>query len=229
MESAGFFRGFEDCHSHILPGVDDGVGTEEEALEIVKQYERLGVRRVWFTPHIMEDIPNTTASLRARFETFCRHCDTSIDLRLSAENMLDGLFEERLAADDVLPYGFDGDRLLVETSYFTPPYDFYGMLERVKHKGYYPVLAHPERYIYMDEKDYIRLKTSGIMFQLNVPSLVGFYGPDVRRKAEWLLRKGYYNVCGCDIHSLSAIKYMESARFSYSSLRLNNLLSRISR
>ena len=67
MKDSGIFEGFTDWHSHILPGVDDGVRTVEEALEILRLYEELGVKAVWLTPHIMEDIPNTTAHLRERF------------------------------------------------------------------------------------------------------------------------------------------------------------------
>ena len=66
LEESGFFRGFTDWHCHILPGVDDGVQTMEEALRILAEYERLGVKAVWLTPHIMEDIPNTTGHLRER-------------------------------------------------------------------------------------------------------------------------------------------------------------------
>ena len=67
LKDSGIFEGFTDWHSHILPGVDDGVRTVEEALEILRLYEELGVKAVWLTPHIMEDIPNTTAHLRERF------------------------------------------------------------------------------------------------------------------------------------------------------------------
>ncbi|MBO6248586.1 MAG: capsular biosynthesis protein, partial [Bacteroidales bacterium] len=68
IESSHFFEGFVDCHSHILPGVDDGVRHIDESLEILERYEEMGLRGVWFTPHIMEDIPNTPSDLRERFE-----------------------------------------------------------------------------------------------------------------------------------------------------------------
>ena len=63
--------------------------------------------------------------------------------------MLDNLFEERLEKNDLLPLGESGDHLLVETSYFSPPMGFNNILLRIKAKGYYPILAHPERYVYM--------------------------------------------------------------------------------
>lgn len=96
--------------------------------------------------------------------------------------------------------------MLVETSYFNPPMGLNNILLRIKAKGYIPVLAHPERYTYMNEKDYWRLKGMNVRFQLNLLSLIGAYGPEVRGKAEWLLKNGYYQLCGTDIHSLTLWK-----------------------
>lgn len=58
-----------DWHCHILPGVDDGFQEMEKSLEMLATYEEIGIREVWFTPHIMEDVPNTTARLRQVFDS----------------------------------------------------------------------------------------------------------------------------------------------------------------
>ena len=121
-------------------------------------------------------------------------------MHLAAEHMLDNLFEDRLQKNDLLPLGEDGRHLLVETSYFNPPMGLYNILLRIKSKGYVPVLAHPERYVYMDKEEYRNLKDTGIEFQLNLPSLVGGYDTTVRKKAEWLMKNNYYNLCGSDLH-----------------------------
>lgn len=68
--------------------------------------------------------------------------------------MLDSLFEERLVADDFLPIGAGKRHQLVETSYFNPPMDLNHILLRIESKDYFPVLAHPKRYVYMNEDDY---------------------------------------------------------------------------
>ena len=203
--SSGLLQGFTDCHSHILPGVDDGVQKLEESLDILDRYEALGVKEVWLTPHIMEDIPNKTDDLRRRFEALKEAYNGSIRLHLGAENMIDNLFEERLEARDLLTVGSEGNHLLVETSYFTPPYGFHDTLEKVKSMGYFPVLAHPERYIYMDEKEYARLKEMKILFQLNIFSLAGLYGKQTRTVAEDLLKRGWYDYAGSDIHSVGML------------------------
>lgn len=203
LKDSGIFEGFTDWHSHILPGVDDGVRTVEEALEILRLYEELGVKAVWLTPHIMEDIPNTTAHLRERYAELQAAYSGPIKLHLASENMLDNLFEERLEKNDLLPLGKNSDHLLVETSYFNPPMGLNNILLRIKAKGYYPLLAHPERYIYMGESDYQRLKDMGVKFQLNLPSLVGIYGKSVQKKAKQLLKHTMYDMVGSDLHTLT--------------------------
>lgn len=206
LVESGFFRGFTDWHSHILPGVDDGVQTMEESLDVLAKYDELGVREVWLTPHIMEDIPNTTARLRERFRELQGAYGGNITLQLAAENMLDSLFEERLEKNDLLPIGENGNHLLVETSYFNPPMGLRNMLLRIKAKGYYPVLAHPERYVYMRKDEYLQLKTMGVKFQLNLFSLMGMYGKEAQQKANRLQKMGMYEYTGTDIHRLETLE-----------------------
>lgn len=197
---ADVWVGATDCHSHILPGVDDGVSDLETSLNILAAYEKLQIREVWCTPHVMEDIPNTTEGLKARFAELQAAYKGPVKLNLAAEYMMDGLFQERLEKDDLLTHGHEGNALLVETSYYTPPMDLNGILESIKRKGYYPILAHPERYLYMKMTDYEPLKKMGLRFQLNVASLTGGYGEDAVKKAQKLLKEGAYNYIGSDIH-----------------------------
>ncbi|MDB9179210.1 MULTISPECIES: tyrosine-protein phosphatase [Bacteroidales] len=206
LADSGIFRGFTDWHCHLLPGVDDGARTMEESLQILSLYEKLGVNEVWLTPHIMEDMPNTTSALKARFEELEAAYQGNIVLHLASENMLDNLFEERLAKNDLLPLGKDGKHLLVETSYFNPPMGLSNILLRVKSKGYYPALAHPERYNYMDESNYRQLKGLNVKFQLNLFSLAGAYGAGVRKKAGWLMKNGFYDLAGSDMHGLAILE-----------------------
>ena len=205
LEESGFFRGFTDWHCHILPGVDDGVQSMDESLQILAEYERLGVKEVWLTPHIMEDIPNSTEKLRDQFAELKAAYQGAVMLHLASENMLDNLFEERLEKNDLLPIDRDGKHLLVETSYFNPPMGLNNILLRIKAKGYYPVLAHPERYLYMNENDYQRLKSMNIQFQLNQFSLFGLYGKEIQRRAKLLQKQNIYDYIGTDLHRIDTL------------------------
>lgn len=204
LDGSGMLSGLTDWHSHVLPGVDDGIKTLEESLEVLRHFDAKGVDTLWLTPHIMEDYPNTTEKLRARFQELSDAWTGRLRLRLAAENMLDPLFEERLAARDLLPIGDNEDHLLVETSYFSPPMGFEDMLDSIMSAGYYPLLAHPERYAYMKEEDYTRLRENGVRMQLNYVSLVGGYGETARKKSVWLLKNGYIDVVGSDVHRLKS-------------------------
>lgn len=200
LGESGLFDSFTDWHSHILPGVDDGIHTLEESLAVLKKYEELGVKNVWLTPHIMEEVPNTTGHLRDRFDDLKREYNGPIKLNLAAENMLDSLFEERIKNGDVLPIGKNGDHLLVETSYVNPPLGMEQMIQSVFAAGLTPILAHPERYRYMELEDYEMWKQRGVLFQCNFMSLLGGYGETARGKLEWLLKEGMIDVTGSDLH-----------------------------
>jgi tyrosine-protein phosphatase YwqE len=212
-------HGATDWHSHILPGVDDGIQQLDDSLTILSAYEKMGISNVWFTPHIMEDIPNTTESLRESFNNLAQAYSGNIKLHLAAENMLDSLFDERLQANDVLPIGNEQRILLVETSYFNPPISLSSTLERIKSKGYFPLLAHPERYTYMTSlNDYRKLKEKGVLFQLNLMSLCGRYGSHIRDKALDILSRGWYDYIGSDIHRIEHIEALKNIKLKQSLL-----------
>ena len=248
IAASGTLTGAVDHHSHILPRVDDGVETMDEALRILATYEELGIKELWLTPHIMEDIPNTPEKLKARFAELKATYTGNITLHLAAEYMIDNHLRKLLqetknspslgrgavrnhstACDDgcfstpkecpagatkgegdtpLLPIGNNGTHLLVETSYFNPPMRFRETLQQIKSLGYYPLLAHPERYMYMDEAEYQRLREQGVKFQLNLASLAGGYGKAVKKKALWLLENGFYSVAGSDLHCEDTIEYL---------------------
>ena len=204
IEASGLLNGATDNHSHILWGLDDGVKTQEETLSILAFYEDLGLKTLWLTPHTMEDVPNTTDGLKTRFSELLEVYDGPIELRLASEYMIDNLFEQRLENSDLLTHG--RDTVLVETSTWAPPIDLWEILERMMRYGYRPMIAHPERYRYMTKKDYERLRDIGAVLQLNLPSIIGSYGEEVRLKAQMLLDKGFYKMAGSDCHRFRAIR-----------------------
>ena len=425
IAASGILQGATDHHSHILPGVDDGVESMDEALRILATYEAAGIKTLWLTPHIMEDIPNTPQKLKARFLELKAAYTGNITLHLAAEYMIDNhlrkllqetnklrpasegvvlpeafqetpprfrgeVVEDRrgeknpkeypfettegtktkncpscvrgtsitsdaegvetnklrpasggrwheqsevtegskttkehpfgttegsktkncpssrgtsITSDaegvetnklrpasggrwheqsevtegsktpkeypfettegtktkncpsyvrgtsntgniaqevqdnnnspsskreypqgegvekksiaegvELLPIGSKGNHLLVETSYYNPPMRFRETLRQIKSLGYHPLLAHPERYMYMDNDEYRELHNEGVRFQLNLPSLCGAYGNTVKKRALWLLKNGLYDAIGSDTHCEDAIEFITKCK-----------------
>lgn len=205
LEDSGLLQGFTDCHCHLLPGVDDGVRTTQEAEAALAHFEKLGIRTVWLTPHITASKPSTTAFLRQRFDKLAEAYHGGITLRLSAEYTLDRLFCERFEAGDLLPWGKYGNRLLVEVSDSEAPGKCHELLDSITAKGFAPILAHPERCRHANILDYLELKARGVEFQLNLFSLVGLYGSRAKENAEMLLDEGLYEYAATDFHNLGAM------------------------
>ena len=226
IAASGILAGATDHHSHILPGVDDGVESMEEALRVLQKYEKASIKAIWLTPHIMEDVPNTAGKLTNRFEELKAAYNGNIELHLAAEYMIDSHLHKLLQdchskpqggtstpkQNTHLPIGEKGNHLLVETSYFNPPMRLHETLKQIKSIGYHPLLAHPERYMYMSKEEYIELREDGVKFQLNMPSLAGCYGTAVKKKAEWLLKEELYSVAGSDLHCEDAIEYITKCK-----------------
>ncbi|MDR1115589.1 MAG: hypothetical protein LBL33_05500 [Tannerella sp.] len=202
---SGLLCDMTDIHCHILPGVDDGVSTYEEGVKALRWLNDNGVRRMYLTPHVMSDfVKNSRACLTSQFDAFTERLEKDSikdipELKLGAEYMLEAAFE-RHKEKGLIAYA---DRhVLVETSYMMPPVGFIRILEKLTEDGFSPVLAHPERYHYMEDSDYKSLKEHGVLFQLNYLSMTGAYGERAGKKAGKLLKNGYYDYAGSDFHHL---------------------------
>lgn len=116
--NSGLMKGMTDVHSHVLPGVDDGSPDINASLSLLRYMESIGLRKVWLTPHIMEDYPTPNKKLRQQLDVLKAAYSGPLDLRLSSEYMMDATFTNKLDGE-VLPLG--SSHLLVETSYMYPP------------------------------------------------------------------------------------------------------------
>lgn len=203
LVDSGFFHDFADYHCHILPGVDDGVKTLEEALDTLDYLESLKVGRVVATPHVMNGMLNGLENIHQSFTLLCKRYGGKIKLDLGAEYLLDSGFQH--CVEGGLLY-LDGDKVLVETYYLSAPSNLYDQLFNLSVTGNTPVIAHPERYVYMTHRDYHILKNKDYLFQLNLLSLSGYYGKPVSENAGYLLKQGMYDMAGTDLHNLKIFK-----------------------
>ncbi len=211
-------KGYVDIHSHLLANVDDGVETVYQSAYIIEQLTAIGVTKIITTPHVMQEVwPNTTHDLQNKLERMravLHALKIQVDLETSAEYMLDDLFYERLQAKDILP--LPKSHILVEMSTFNPPINLKELLFEIKLAGFTPVLAHPERYAFYNTslKSYTSLKKQGVLFQVNLLSLTGFYGDTVKNMAFKLLNEGFIDFTGSDIHNYKQLEALTEHKFS---------------
>jgi tyrosine-protein phosphatase YwqE len=198
----GFFDGACDMHSHILPGVDDGIQDVGRATRALLLLNRIGYKKVKLTPHFMKDYPeNTRANIEARFQAFLTEVgdETPVELSLGGEYMLDSCFMDR-CEEGFLTLDKNNTLVLCETSYMSADPQAPNMLYQAMLKGYQPVIAHPERYNYASMATYRRWKEKDYLLQLNLLSLAGAYGETAKSKARALLKEGTYDYVGSDLH-----------------------------
>ena len=198
----GFFDGAYDMHSHILPGVDDGIQDVGRATRALLLLNRIGYKKVKLTPHFMKDYPeDTRANIEARFQAFLTEVgdETPVELSLGGEYMLDSCFLDR-CEEGFLTLDKNNTLVLCETSYMSADPQAPNMLYQAMLKGYQPVIAHPERYNYASMATYRRWKEKDYLLQLNLLSLAGAYGETAKSKAKALLKEGTYDYVGSDLH-----------------------------
>ena len=195
-----------DRHCHILPGVDDGAASMEEALALIRAMKAVGFVGACCTPHIMQRFPNTPERLQERFLALAELAvQESFQLRLAAEYMVDEGFEHAISHHT--PLLWEGTHLLVELPQYMLPPGWMDSLLLVRRLGYVPVLAHPERYgRLLSVEELVELTEQGILLQGNTGSICGYYGRRVQAIAAELHRRGLYYCWGTDAHSVEMLQ-----------------------
>jgi len=205
-----------DMHSHRVPGVDDGAPDPAVSIELIRGLQQLGFRKFITTPHVLSDMyPNTPETILAGMERLADACSAEefeADIQAAAEYFVDEQFFELLATGQPL-LTFGDNHVLVEASMVTDNFDFREVIFELQLRDYTPVIAHPERYLYL-KKDptYLdNLRFTGCLFQLNLMALAGHYGALSQELAEYLIRKEYYDFAGTDIHHPKHLPLLEKA------------------
>jgi tyrosine-protein phosphatase YwqE len=195
-----------DIHSHLLPGLDDGVKSIEESVYILKIFQKLGYKKIITTPHVMSDhYPNSKIDILTKLKSVVeaiRQNDIDIKLEAAAEYYLDEAFIEKITSrEELLTFG--ENFLLFETSFFNKPAFMEEAIFNMNAQGYQPVLAHPERYAYLlnDLSLLQKLKSMNLLLQMNMLSLSGYYSREVRQFGKKLLRSNLIDFIGSDCHN----------------------------
>lgn len=208
---------FVDIHSHLLPGLDDGVQSFEESEKIILNFQRLGYKKLITTPHVMSDFyRNTNEDILHKLSEMNAHLkqkNIDIVLEAAAEFYLDEALVARIEAG--LPLlTFGKNYFLFETNFMTEPLNLKEFIFLATTKGYKPILAHPERYLYL-QNNFAKAEDligRGVLFQINISSLSGYYSKSAQQTARKLIDKGYVHFLGSDCHNLQHIQLLEETR-----------------
>ena len=194
-----------DIHSHLIPGIDDGSPDMETTIILLKKFIDLGYKKVITTPHIMSDYYKNTPEIilsgldKVNEEIIKNNLD--IEIEAAAEYNLEPEFEDLIEKDKLLTFGTE-NYLLFELSFFDEPTRLNEIIWKMREKGLSPVLAHVERYGYW-HKDYDKIEemiNRGVKLQVNIGSIIGAYGPEVKKVAEKLIEDKVINFVGSDCH-----------------------------
>jgi len=195
-----------DLHIHILPGIDDGAATSQEALAMARSAVAGGIKAVVATPHVISGLFNNDKSgiLAAvhLLQKYLQDCDIPLTVYPGAEYMLEPDLAEGLAAGEILTLADGGRYLLVEFPAVGIPLHADQALFEISLQGVTPIIAHPERNIELlrDPGKLRPFLERGALCQGTAASFSGMFGKKVRQVALTYLLEGYYSFISSDAH-----------------------------
>lgn len=215
-----------DMHSHLLPGIDDGAPDVETSVQLLKGMMSLGFKKFITTPHIYPDLyPNTPETIETAYQLLKNKIEEEkldVDLRYAAEYFIDDFFRERMQkGQKLLP--IHENWVLLEVSFISPPPELNHVLFDLVTGGYQPIIAHPERYSFYhrDREVYHRFRDQGCFLQINLLSLIGYYGRPAQDIAFYLLDEELVDLVGTDLHHE---RHLESLQHLLKSEKLIELM-----
>lgn len=206
-----------DIHSHLIPGIDDGSQSMDQTIGMLLHFEKLGYKKIITTPHIMSDYYKNTpeiinSGLNEVRAAIKKH-NINIEIEAAAEYYYDEFLIDKVKNNEVMSFGKE-KYVLFEFSFTTAPKEAGNLLFTLNTSGYQPVIAHFERYpYYFDniQETINKLKRQGAKIQMNINSLTGHYGPQVRKQAELLIDNNWVDFVGTDCHRIEHLQLLESS------------------
>ncbi len=222
-------------HSHLLAGIDDGSKSLDESEAMIRYFEKLGYRKLITTPHAMSDVyRNTPEIITSKLDELRAHLrakQIDVEIHAAAEYYLDESLMQALQSNDRL-LTFGDKYLLFETNFLSEPLQLKEFVFQAATRGYKLILAHPERYMYLQQNlaKAEDLLDRGVLFQVNIGSLSGYYSKSVQQVAFRLVDRGWVHWLGSDCHQIQHLQLLEktlSSKYMKKALNLpllNNTL-----
>ena len=194
-----------DFHSHLIPDIDDGVSTLDESISIIRGFAKLGYKKIITTPHINAELFDNNPQiinngLKDLKKAINEHV-IDIEIAAAAEYYMDERFYEQVENGEEFLTLHD-QYILVETSMLNQPAFLLDVLFKLKSNGYQPILAHPERYLYLQNNfDMVeKLKNQNILFQVNINSIGLVYTRSSKDLIKKILDHNYAEFICSDCH-----------------------------
>jgi tyrosine-protein phosphatase YwqE len=202
-----------DMHSHLIPGIDDGSPSMEHSLAMLMKFQNLGFKKVITTPHVKPgSYPNTSEIILDGYKQLkaaAIEAGITLEIEVAAEYFFDETLIDKIKAKDILSFG--DHYVLVEFAFNHPPIFENLLFDTLIENGYKPVLAHFERYSYYfgSMAKAQEWQKKGVAIQLNLNSLCGAYGPEVKRQAEAMMDQFAFDFVGTDCHRMEHLIQLE--------------------
>ena len=202
-----------DMHSHILPGIDDGAPTFEHSKGMILALQQAGFAKLITTPHIHPKYQNTEEGIRNGLKKLREELSDQgiqVHLEAAAEYFVDHQFIEKIDSNEPL-LTFGDNYVLIECSFTVKPFFFESVIYKLKELGYNPVFAHPERYKFLEgDIGWLKnLKDTGVLYQVTLGSIAGYYGKTSRKLGIELINSRMVDFLASDLHRVSQMEFLE--------------------
>jgi tyrosine-protein phosphatase YwqE len=205
-----------DIHSHLIPGIDDGAQSIDESLRLIRGLCDLGYKKIITTPHVMLGTYNNTPEIiyngLQKIREAIKSSGIQVEVEAAAEYYFDDHFIKQISDQKLLL--FSDKYVLFELPVMFKPPQLEDVIFEITTRNLIPVLAHPERYLYMHTKGldvYEKLKNRGVLLQLNLLSPIGYYSKPIQNVSKQLIKYGWIDLLGSDMHNEKHLHFSKRA------------------
>lgn len=218
-----------DIHSHILNEIDDGARSLEESITIIKKLEAIGFTHVVATPHYITGSRYLCNNYEKqekleKLEELLKKENVSMQLYLGQEIFMDANIISLIKKQEIT--SINGSHyLLIELPVSRPMHEMMELLFFFRSKNYIPIIAHPERYLYLQENHEMILEflKMGCLFQGNFSNIIGKYGTHARKLFLYMLKKNYYHFLASDVHHEDDVLFKNMKKIKKEIIKITSL------
>lgn len=199
-----------DIHSHLMPNVDDGAKSVEEAIELIKEAKVEGITDIILTPHYIidsyEQNIETLNHLKDKLQQMIKNENVDINLHIGMEVYITNNLVEIFKQNKILTLA-GSKYILIELPMNTYVQYLDMVVFKLIENNIIPIIAHPERYKFVQEnpKNLKKLLDSGCLIQSNIGSILGIYGKKAKKTIKYLLKNDLINFLATDTHRRKTI------------------------